>query len=109
MATKAERFRAAEERRHPEGTGASRASGKKSKKANFGRDKAHARAKATHALEPTGAGSRPSRKSTRGSANRAKSDAAFNLTEQHRKGSPEARARRTRAKAVKVRSRTRQA
>jgi hypothetical protein len=48
--------------------------------------------KSTHALEEGGA--RPSRKSTRGSANRSKSDSAQRITARVRNASPEARATR---------------
>jgi hypothetical protein len=48
--------------------------------------------KSTHALEEPGA--HPSRKSTRGSANRIKSDSAQRITARIRNASPEARAMR---------------
>lgn len=48
--------------------------------------------KSTHALEQPGA--HPSRKSTRGSANRIKSDSAQRITARVRNASPEARATR---------------
>jgi hypothetical protein len=48
--------------------------------------------KSTHALEECGA--HPSRKSTRGSANRSKSDSAQRITARIRNASPEARATR---------------
>ena len=99
MATRAEQFRSAQERTHRKG----RVSAKKPKKAAWGKSKSHAADKATHALERTEPGKRPSRKSTRSSANRAKADAAFNITEETRKGSPAAKARRARAKGKRVR------
>ena len=76
---------------------------KKPKKAAWGHDKGHAAAKATHALEESAPGARPSRESTRGAANHAKADAALNLTEQTKKGAPTNLARKSRAKAEKVR------
>jgi hypothetical protein len=103
MATKAERLRSEEQRTHGEDTKKSRASEKKPKKAAWSHDKAHAASKATHALEDTAPGQRPSRESTRGSSNRAKADAAFNITEETKKGSPTNRARKSRAGVVKVR------
>jgi hypothetical protein len=108
MATKAEQFRTQKEREHPAGEPRSkraRKSQRKPKKAAFSRDKAGARAKATRALETTRPGKRPSRKSTRSSANRAKPDVAFNLTEEIKKGSPQARARKARARRTTVRGR----
>jgi hypothetical protein len=48
--------------------------------------------KSTHAIEPTGA--HASRKSSRGSANRAKPDSTQRLTARIRNASPEARATR---------------
>jgi len=94
MATRAERFRSDSER-----TGrAKHKSIRKAKRATWSREKAHAGAKATHAIEAGG-----SRESTRGSANRAKADAAFNLTENRRKGAPQAKARKMRASTKRVR------
>ena len=105
MATRAEQMRSDEQRargRRRRG----RVSKKKPKKALWGRDKGHARSKATHALEDTAPGKRPSRESTRSSSNRAKPDSAFNLTEATKKGAPSSRARSARARRVKVRGRT---
>ncbi len=78
------------------------ASKRKPKKSAWSHAKAHAGAKATHALEVTATG-RPSRKSTRASANRAKADAPMNLTEESRKGSPPAVARKAQIKRERVR------
>ena len=109
MATRAEMFRSDAERSHGERTGRAKKKGKsrvserKPKKAAWSHDKQHAGAKATHAFEATAPGERPSRQSTRKSANRAKSDAAFNLTEETKKGSPTNLARKSRAKGAKVR------
>jgi hypothetical protein len=97
MATRAERYRSDAER-----TGrAQRKATRKPRKGTWSHDKAHAASKATHALEESSG--RPSRESTRGSANRAKSDTAFNLTEEKRKGAPQAVARRGRARRSRVR------
>ncbi|HXN33769.1 MAG TPA: hypothetical protein VN894_17995 [Polyangiaceae bacterium] len=103
MATKAERLRSEDQRTNGKGQHKSRASEKKPKKAAWSHDKAHAASKATHALEDTAPGKRPSRESTRGSANRAKADAAFNVTEETKKGAPTNRARKSRANVLKVR------
>ena len=100
MATKAEQYRSMQQRRRRRG----RVSAKKPKKAAWDKSKSHAGAKATHALEVARPGKRPSRKSTRSSANRAKADAAFNITEETRKGAPSARARTARAKRKRVRA-----
>jgi hypothetical protein len=59
---------------------------------------------ASYALELPAADGRRSRKSTRGSANRAKADTNFNLREAMVKGSPEARFRKAKAKRTRVRS-----
>ena len=103
MATKAEQFHSDAQRTHGKGTKKSHISGKKPKKAAWSHDKQRAGSKATHALEDVAPGTRPSRESTRGSSNRAKPDAAFNLTEETKKGSPTNRARQSRAKGAKVR------
>ncbi len=104
MATKAEQQRSEEQRTH--GAGRKKkphVAMKKPKKATWSHEKEHAAAKATHAFEDAAPGQQPSRESTRGSANHAKADSAFNLTEQARKGSPTNRARTARAKVTKVR------
>jgi hypothetical protein len=102
MATKAEQFRSSEQRSGKP----KRTSTKKPKKAAWSKDKAHAGSKATHAKEPARAG-RPSRESTRGSANRSKADSARNITEEVRQGAPSSRARRSSAKSKKVRGSSR--
>lgn len=71
-------------------------------KSEWSHDKAHAASKATHALE-TSSSVRPSRESTRGSANRAKADAARNITEEVRRGAPGPLARKARVRASRVR------
>jgi hypothetical protein len=100
MATRAEQFHADEQR-----TGRSRVRKGRSKpgvpRKKRSRAKAHAAKKATVALEV--GGKRPSRKSTRSSANRAKTDASYNRVEELRKGSPESRYRKAEAKGSRVR------
>jgi hypothetical protein len=102
MATKAEKARSEEQRSHRAGRPA-RVAKEKPKKSAWSRDKAHAGSKATHALEETAPGKRPSRESTRGGANRTKADSARNVTEQVRKGAPTNRARKSRVRASRVR------
>jgi len=58
-------------------------------------------------LESNHGGGRPSRRSTRKSVNRTKPDTAFNAVEELTKSSPEARFRKARAQASRVRSRRR--
>jgi hypothetical protein len=106
MATKAEQFRSAEERKARKNKAKHRAE-RKPKKAQWSRDKKHAAVKATHALEDAEPGARRSRVSTRTSANRAKPDAPFNVTEETRKGSPEVRAQKARVEGIKVRGKGR--
>jgi len=105
MATRSQQFRVAQERRHP----AARAAisprpkvlgGKRGSRSAFMK---HAEKKATYAFEVAAADGRHSRKSTRGSANRAKPDTNFNLREALLKGSPEARFRKARARSARVR------
>jgi hypothetical protein len=67
------------------------------KPADRTRAKKHAGRKATYALEDRTSG-RPSRKSTRKSANRSKPDASLNAREALQKGSPAARYRKARAR-----------
>src|SRR5262252_5383376 len=101
MATRSEQFRAMQSRR-----GQSKAARKKramSSKPGIAasdrsREKVHAGKKATYALE-TVTTARPTRKSTRKSANRSKPDAAFNLREELQKGSPQERFRKASVKA----------
>jgi hypothetical protein len=101
MATKAEQFHTDEQRAN-RGSGR-RKSVKRNKKSAWSRRRAHAGRKATHAFEDTPRGARRSRESTRGSANRAKSDAALNVTEEAKKGSPGNRARKARAMTIRAR------
>jgi hypothetical protein len=109
MATKSEQVRAEEQRKGAaRGRGSPRAA--RGKPGVSPRDRSRAKKRvakrATYALE-TGAGKRPSRRSTRASANRAKPDASFNLTEQLERCSPEARFRRSRARRAPHSLRTR--
>ena len=101
MATKAEEFRSRDIKRGPKQEG--RTSRRKAKSGEWSRKSRHAGSKATRAFEETAPGRRPSRESTRSSANRAKADSALNVTEETRKASPENRARKSRAKNARVR------
>src|SRR5262252_6468167 len=93
MATRAERARAAAERtKHREKTP------EKTRGADSRRKRRSAK-KATYALEPPRRG-RPSRKSTRKAANRAKPDAGFNITEEVRRGSPSQRYQKAKARTA---------
>ncbi len=104
MATRAESYRARAERSPKANPKRKRhASIKKPKKGAWSHEKHHAGVKATHAYEPSAPGARPSRESTRASANRSKPDAGFEVTEEVRKGAPQVRARKERAKATRVR------
>ncbi len=103
MATKAEQWKSEEQREHGKNRKTGPTSKRQPKKATWGHDKAHASAKATHVLEEAAPGTRPSRESTRKGANRLKSDSAFNLTEQTKKGAPTSQARKSRARASRVR------
>ena len=99
MATRAEQYRAGQARRG-RSNGAKQKAGSKPGLARSDRShsKVHAAKKASYALEPERA-ARPSRKSTRKSANRAKADASLNLREQLQKGSPEARFRKSQVRS----------
>jgi hypothetical protein len=103
MATRAEQFRAVEQK----GRSAKKRRPARTKPGNppalRKAAKKHAARKATYALEDKPADKRPSRKSTRSSANRAKPDTNFNLRESMQKGSPEARFRAARARASRAR------
>jgi hypothetical protein len=105
MATRAQEFRAESQRTGAaKKTKARRAKATKPgvPKAARSRDKKHAAKKATYALEPATEG-RPARKSTRSSANRAKADSNLNGREQLRKGTPEAKYAKTKARGARVR------
>ena len=96
--TRAEEFKTLAERKGRQ----KRTSVKKPKKSEWGHAKAHAGAKATRALEVTTKG-RPSRKSTRASANRSKPDAQMDRTEGFRKEAPRAVASNAQVKRERVR------
>jgi hypothetical protein len=102
MATKAEEFHAEEER------AAQKKNRKRApKRGPVKKKQTHAEGrvaeKATYALEKTAEGKRPSRKSSRKSANRSKADASFNITEERKKTSSDARFRKDRAAKTRVR------
>jgi hypothetical protein len=101
MATRSEQFRANEQRKPSKRTTPSGSTARRPSASS--RPTEHARKKATYAFESTLAGQRPSRKSSRGSANRAKPDASLNILESLVKGSPEARFRKASAKGKRVR------
>ena len=103
MATQSEQFHADEQRRESEKKRKKAQRKADAQKARARAKKGHTETKATYALEPTADGKRPSRKSTRKSANHAKSDAALTRTEQQRKGSSDAAFRRSRARAARPR------
>jgi hypothetical protein len=101
MATKSERVKAEEQKK---GTKPKRARKLARRKTDAEKHEHHestaAGKKATYAKEPAPAkGKRPSRKSTRASANRAKADTNLNLRSERAKSSPKARASASKAKA----------
>ena len=101
MATKAERVREEDQRANGQAKAAKAKKSAAAKRA-LPRAKGRTAGKATYAYEPPRAG-KPSRKSTRKSANRAKPDVGLTATEATKKGSPEARFRKARARATRVR------
>ena len=105
MATKAEKVHAEEQRHGPSPKTKKRAKAKKmrAEKLVAPHETKHAGKKASYALETTPAKGRPSRKSTRSSANRAKPDTNLTLREGRAKGSPEARYGKSRARTSRVR------
>jgi hypothetical protein len=104
MATRAERFHADQEKSGDKGRKPKRKSKKKPKKSAWKRESHHAEVKATHALEPRPSkGKRPSRVSSRASANRAKGDASFEHRQEDKKTSADSRYRKSRARASRVR------
>ncbi len=106
MATRSQQHHAEAQRRGARNTKANKQGSKPgSTPSARSRTKMRAGRKATHAIEPDRKG-RPSRESTRKSANRAKPDTNFNLREQRQKGSPEARFRRAAARAGRVRGKS---
>jgi hypothetical protein len=104
MATRSEQFRVNEQRKHRKSeTPTVSTAAKRTPATETARRAERARKKAVHALELSAPGQRPSRKSTRGGANRIKPDASFAILETLVKGSPEARFRKARAKSTRVR------
>lgn len=105
MATRAEQHQAEEQRKNREANGRGRAAKKSAGKTT--RAKKHAGRKATYALEEgTNASKRPSRKSTRKSANRSKPDASLVRREGMKKGAPTAKFRKSAAKGTKARAKS---
>jgi hypothetical protein len=103
MPTRGEQFRYEEQRKNNKG-GAKRASKQSHKKgAEILTDTGYVGKKATYAYEPKPESGRPSRKSSRKSANRSKPDTQLNLREERAKTSPESRYRKARAKRSRVR------
>ncbi len=105
MATRSEQSRAEEQRsRRAANSGTKKTGGSKPGVAPRDRSasKEHAGKKATYALEAPIEG-RPSRKSTRKSANRSKPDSGMNIREALQKGTPEAKYRKARAGSVRAR------
>ena len=105
MATKAEQARAEEAKK---GTKPKRARKLARRKSDAEKHMHHepkaAGKKATYEKEPAPApGKRPSRKSTRGGANRSKPDTNLNLRSERAKSSPKARARASKSKATTTR------
>jgi hypothetical protein len=105
MATRSQQFHAEEERRQG-AKNRKRAKANAAPKARARSKKGRTETKAPYALEPEDKGARPSRKSSRKSANHAKPDASFNMVEQLSKTSPEARFRKERARNTKVRGKS---
>jgi len=101
MATRAEQFRADEQRKHKGSKSTAKAA--KAAKAVKRAPTADASQRTEHAPRKATPGQRPTRKSTRGSANRAKGDATLNLVESLVKGTPEARFRKADAQTMRVR------
>jgi hypothetical protein len=110
MATKAERAKYEEERKHDAKKPKKKAAAKKSRMSPRtdeagapAHDNARAGRKSTVAKEEHAAGERPARKSTRKSANRAKADSNLVLRAERAARSPDTRARKAKAKATKAR------
>lgn len=97
MPTRSEQFHA-NEQRHASKKSKKKASQHTTKKSRVKRKlnahkNVHAGKKATFAFEPHTPGARPSRKSTRGSANRARSDTNIELRSERTKATPTSRYR----------------
>jgi hypothetical protein len=103
MATRAEQFRAETQRRSSVPKKKAKRSPAPPRAKGTARSVQHAAKKASYALESSAPDGRRSRKSTRGSANRMKTDSALNIRESLIKGSPEAKFRKARAQGVRVR------
>src|SRR5262245_14026320 len=103
MSTRSEDKRAAEQRRGQRSRSNEAGSKPGSRPAARSRTRKHAERSATYALEVPREGQQPSRKSTRKSAHHAKSDTNLNLREDRRKGSPESRYRKSKARATRAR------
>jgi hypothetical protein len=105
MPTRGEQFRYDQERKNKK-AGAKRASKQSHKKGKEVRSTTgRVGKKATYADEELKltTGARPSRKSSRKSANRSKADSNLNLREERQKASPESTFRKSRAKSSRVR------
>ena len=102
MATRSESFRSQQERRQRRAKEEPETKEKPARRSKPRRPPRRAR-KATYRIEPHVPGRRPSRKSTRGGANRVKPDAPFNRREELVKGSPENRAAGSRVRTRRVR------
>jgi hypothetical protein len=102
MSTRSEKFRADEQRKGPK---AAKPQVQRKRGATPAEKhmKKHAEKSATYAMEPVPEQGRPSRKSTRKSANRAKPDTNLNLREARQKRSPEQTYRKARAQRTRVR------
>ena len=103
MATRAERERAETERTAAVKKTAKKQMAKKAAKPAAKEKLGHTETKATYAREPRGASGQATRKSTRGSANRAKADSSLNRHDEQVKGSPDAQHRRAAARTKRVR------
>ena len=96
MATRSEQFRYAEERKHPNAKDARHPRTSRSGEPGKHKNK-HAERKAAVALEPRASEGKASRKSTRASANRARSDQGMLIRQAVVSGSPKARSKRATA------------
>lgn len=103
MATKSEKVHAEEQRHGPTPKARKRAAAKKPRADKLGAPHENKKAgrKASYAAEAPPKTGRPSRKSTRKSANRSKPDSNLNLREERKKTAPDARFRKARAKATR--------
>jgi hypothetical protein len=101
MSTKAEDVRAESQKKGPSKKKTRKLAQRKPKKAHA--PPIAAGKKARVAKESSAPGKRPSRKSTRGSANRAKSDSTLEIHAEAKKNAPTARARSAKVKAKRTR------